>query len=117
MRIKDLLEAKSAPFPPGATETLPPSFTVPSLDKYYEYYRFLIAVAGMPEETQIPLNGPIGDGVYITPYSEVERKHSLDILKKMGRKVVPITRNPSMEPADSHSVSPVRPFIDPDGVR
>lgn len=114
MRIRDLLEAKSATMPPSAMETLPPTFTVPSLDKYYEYYRFLIAVAGMPEETQIPLTGPIGDGVYITPYSDIERKHSLEILKKMGRKVVPVTRNPSTEPKDSHSVSPVRRFVDPD---
>lgn len=114
MKLIDLLEDSTADIDDGYRETLPPSFTSPSMDQYYEYYRFLVAIAGMPENGSIPTNGPIKDGPYIVPYSKIERDHSIELLKKMGKSVEFVTSKPSMEPSSTGKASPVRKFVDMD---
>jgi hypothetical protein len=115
MKIKDITESSVKSYiPPGAQETMPPTITVPSMDQYYEYYRFLIAVAGLPEKDNIPLNSPMKDGPYIAPFSSVEHDHSVEILKKMGKNIKHLTTKPSQELNTTNTVSPVRRFVDLD---
>lgn len=118
MKIKDLLESSGiAEINPGAQETMPPTFTALGMDQYYEYYRFLVAIAGLPDTGNIPINGPIEDGPYIAPYSKIEHDHSVDVLKKMGKDIRYITKKPSQEMSSNNVVSPVRRFVDPDGIK
>lgn len=114
MLIKDLLESERATIPPGMQETMPPAMTAPRMDQYYEYYRFLVAIAGLPEKDDIPLKGPIEDGPYFAPYSAIEHDHTVELLKKMGKKVKHLTSKPSNEMIDTQKISPVRKFVDPD---
>ena len=112
MKVKDLLEGyESAKVHPSVQEALPPTLSVPDMDQYYEYYRFLVAIAGQPE-TAIPLQGPIEDGTYIAPYSKQELDHVLKLLKKMGKTPKFITHKPSKEMDNVNNKSPVRKFID-----
>ncbi len=113
MRLIELLESSTAEINPGMQETMPPSFTVPGMDQYYEYYRFLVAIAGFPSR-DVPLNGPIKDGPYIAPFSSIEHDHSVQLLKKMGKKIKDITSKPSIEPGSTNTQSPVRKFVDLD---
>lgn len=112
MRAKDLLESKTKVIiSPNVSETMPKTISVPDMDQYYEYYRFLIAVAGHPEK-DIPLDGPVSDGTYIAPYSKQELDHVLKILKKMNLSPKFITKYDSREPEHVNKFSPVRKFVD-----
>jgi len=117
MRIKELMElnmSRDGKIPNVVQETLPPTLTAPDMDQYYEYYRFLVSLAGWPEESNIPSNGPISDGPYIAPYTPQEHEHTIAILKKMGKKIRHVTSKPSIEPDWVNKSSPVRKFEDLD---
>lgn len=114
MRAKEIFESTNyADIPPGAQETMPPSITVTNMDQYYEFYRFMVAMAGQPD-VAIPLEGPVADGVYIAPYSKQELDHVLKLLKRMGKNHKFITKKPSIEPTSTNTMSPVRKFVDLD---
>lgn len=115
MLIKDLVESThTVEFPKAATDAMPNAITSPGMDQYYEYYRFLVAVAGFPS-SNIPTDGPIHDGPLMVPYTDVEREHSINVLKKMGKSVKHLVNQPSKESKNRNVVSPVRKFIDLDG--
>jgi len=112
MKIRDLFESTdTACIPPGMQETMPPALSV-EMDQYYEYYRFAVAIAGMPENDEIPIHGPISDNPWIAPYTDVEHEHALAVLKKMGKSPKHLARKPSTEPKWVNKSSPVRPFKD-----
>lgn len=115
MQIREIFEStnRSSDIPPGAQETMPPALTVTDMDQYYEFYRFMIAMAGQPD-TNIPLQGPVADGAFIAPYSKQELDHVLKLLKKMGKHPKFITKHASIEPKSTNTTSPVRKFIDYD---
>ena len=114
MRAKDLLESKNnADIPPGAQETMPPSITITDMDQYYEFYRFMVAMAGQPD-INVPIEGPVADGVYIAPYTKQELDHIIKLAKRMGKHHKFITKKPSIEPKSTNTVSPVRKFVDYD---
>lgn len=115
MKIRDLLESKKvAELPRVATASLPGIISSPGMDQYYDYYRFLVALAGFPEK-DIALDGPVHDGPIITPYTEIEQEHAISMLKKMGKNVMFHNRQGSHETESRNTVSPVRKFVDPDG--
>ena len=112
MRAKELFESEDADLPWGARETLPPSMVVPDMAPYYEFYRFVIGLAGYPEKENIPVQSVLRDAPIIVPYSPAEHKSIMKILKKMGKHPVHLTRKPSMEPNFVNKNSPVRKFKD-----
>lgn len=117
MKIKDLLEStQSAKFPKVASTAMPAVITSPGMDQYYEYYRFLVAVAGFPEKNVV-LDGPIHDGPLMVPYSKSELDHSIAVLKKMGKPVKFLNTIGSRESKKRNITSPVRKFVDPDGMK
>jgi hypothetical protein len=112
MRAREILEsAGRAEIPPGAQETMPPSITVPDMDQYYEFYRFMVGIAGEPDR-EIPIDGPVADGAVIAPYTKQELDHVLKVIKRMGKTAKFITKKPSIEPESTNTVSPVRKFVD-----
>jgi hypothetical protein len=114
MRAKEIFESKNyADIPPGAQETMPPTLTVTDMDQYYEFYRFMVAMAGQPDKP-IPLEGPVADGAFIAPYTKQELDHVLKLLKRMGKHHKFITKYPSIEPKSTNTDSPVRKFVDYD---
>lgn len=114
MKIRDLLEGrkKSHAKMPRSYRTASNTPIVTDMDQCYEYYRFLISVAGFPEKTNTPLVGPLEDGPYIVPFSEIEKEHCLDVLDKMGKSFEYIDRTNSHEMNKINTISPVRQFRD-----
>jgi hypothetical protein len=114
MRAKELFESEQADLPWGARETLPPSMVVPDMGPYYEFYRFVISLAGYPEKEDIPSSSVVRDVPLIVPYSPQEHDSVMKILKKMKKHPVHLTKKPSIEPDFVHKESPVRKFEDLD---
>jgi hypothetical protein len=113
MKIRDLLESVDrADIPSGMQDTMPPALSVDDMDQYYEYYRFAVAIAGMPENDDIPIRGPINDNPWIAPYTDVEHDHAMKVLRKMGKNPKHLTKKPSTEPSWVNKSSPVRQFKD-----
>ena len=109
MRAREIFESTSADLPAGSRDTLPASMMVPDLDPYYEFYRFVIALAGFPNN-DIPLDSIVRDQPMIVPYSKQEYEWVTKLLIKMGKHPKSLTHNPSTEMANVHKVSPVREF-------
>lgn len=117
MKINDLFEEKKhAPFPNVVLNSLPGIIASPGMDQYYEYYRFLVAIAGYPEKNTA-LDGPIHDGPVMTPYTKIEQDHIVELLRKMGKPVRLLNIDGNSESDNRHVVSPVRKFIEPDGMK
>lgn len=114
MRAKELFESEDADLPWGARETLPPSMVVPDMGPYYEFYRFVINLAGFPEKENIPQQSVVMDVPLIVPYSKIEHDAVKKVLKKIGKNPVHLTKEPSKEPDFVQKNSPVRQFKDYD---
>lgn len=114
MKIKELLESANVEFPQVLQNSMPYAITSPGMDQYYEYYRFLIAIAGFPGR-DIPVDGPIHDGPLMVPYTDIERQHTENMLRKMGKQVKHVVPQGSKESNHRNTTSPVRKFVDPDG--
>lgn len=114
MKIRDLLEGRKRTHAvmPRSYRTASDAPMVANMDQYYEYYRFLVSVAGFPEKDDIPTAGPLEDGPYIVPYSDIEREHCLSVLKKMNKSFEFIDKTDSCEMNKVNVVSPVRQFKD-----
>jgi len=114
MRARELFEKvqKGADLPISSRESMPPSMVVPDLEPNYEYYRLLVALAGLPDNDDIPLNSVLKDKPLIIPYSKIEHDHVMKMLAKMEKNPEPLTKAPSIETDDVHKVSPVRTFKD-----
>ena len=114
MRAKELFESDDADLPWGARDTLPPSMVVPDMGAYYEFYRFVISLAGFPAKENTPKGSVLRDAPIIIPYSKIEYDAVEKVLKKMGKHPKHLTKNPSTEPEFVHKASPVRQFKDYD---
>jgi hypothetical protein len=113
MKLSDILENKQAGFPKSSMSTLPGVISSPGMNQYYDYYRFLVAIAGFPD-CDVALAGPISDTPLITPYTAIEQDHALQMLNKMGLESKIHARIGSHESAKRNTMSPVRRFVDPD---
>jgi len=113
MLINDLLESivsRDSKIPRSPSTTSQSRLTSLGMDQYYEYYRFLVSIAGWPEETNIPIEGPIRDGPMMAPYTSQEREHVIQVLKKMGKQVHEVPSKPTIDPEFPVTSSPVRAF-------
>jgi hypothetical protein len=113
MRAKEIFENKNvADLPAGARDVMPPSLVIPDLDGgYYELYRMLIALAGLPD-TEAPLSSVVKDHPYISPYSDYEKVAVAKMLKKMGKHPQWLSKKHSEESPEINKTSPVRKFKD-----
>lgn len=111
MKARELLESKPADLPHTAREALPPSMVVPDLGPFYEFYRFVVALAGFPE-SDVPLSSVFKDMPFIVPYSQQEYDAVTKMLTKMGKHPTLFTKQPSVEHPSTQKASPVRQFKD-----
>ena len=117
MRASEILEGRTnkvADLPPSSREALPPSLIIPDLDPNYEYYRLVVALAGMPDNNDIPLNSVVKDVPVVVPYTKQEYDMVLKMLRKMKKNETHLTNTPSGELPEIHKISPVRAFKDLD---
>jgi hypothetical protein len=87
----------------AAIDTL---LTVPEMDGFYEFYRFMNAAAAEPDKS-IPSTGMLRDNPVALPYTQ----HDYDMIKKaaskMGKTVKAVTPSGSNEINGTNSTSPV----------
>lgn len=114
MRAREIFEQKEKTLHKGVTEALPPSLVIPGMDPYYEFYRFVISLAGFPANDDPNTMSVVRDHPMVVPYSKQELEAVEKILLKHGRKAQYLTTKPSIESDDVNKNSPVRPFKDYD---
>jgi hypothetical protein len=114
MKAKELFESENADLPWGSRETLPPAMVVPDMAPYYEFYRFVVSLAGYPEKEDIPMQSVVRDVPIIVPYTKIEHDGVQKMLKKMKKHPIHLTKKPSIEPEFVYKESPVRKFKDYD---
>jgi hypothetical protein len=114
MRARELFEKtlKGAELPDSTREALPNGTLTPDLAGDYEYYRLLTALAGVPENPDIPLNSVLKDKPIVVPYTQMEHDQVVKMLKKMKKDHEHLTIAPSGEMDSVHKISPVRTFKD-----
>jgi hypothetical protein len=116
MRINDLYqdlkEEKSHNIPLGTRYTLPRTVIFPDMDLYYEYYKFVTAMASHPklEDHATMLNKPLRDVPMAVAYSDAEFDMIMDVAKRMGKKAEEIAFDGSKEPPGANTTSPVMKF-------
>lgn len=112
MRARELFEDKSADLPDSSRESMPKGTMVANLGGDYEYYRLVTALAGVPDNPDIPLNSIMKDKPLVVPYTDIEYQQVQKMLKRMKRNDDTLTKAPSGEAEWVHKVSPVRQFRD-----
>ena len=116
MRAHEIFESKKkiTDVNPMHKETMPPTMVVPDMANPYEWYRFLIAIAGHPGKNDIPFESKVKDIPYIAPFTAEEHAAVVSMLKLMGKHPDHVTIKKSVEPQDTQKLSPVRSFKDID---
>lgn len=104
MRAKDFVNEERNNLPSTAKDALDRMVVMPSMDPYYEYYRFMILAAGEPE-VKSPPYGEIRDTPAALPYTDVEMDMLTKALKRMGRPPKFATGPGSFEPEDTNKNS------------
>ena len=106
MRAKEFITEEADNVPHTAKSALNGMVTMPDMDGFYEFYRFMTMTAGEPDH-KIPPSGKLRDKPTSLPYSNIE----MDMVKKsagrMGKTVVPLTPKGHQEPTDTNKNSPL----------
>lgn len=115
MRLGDLQrrldESSETDLPLDVRHTLPRTVILPDTDLYYEYYRFLTAMACHPELDPAMANDRnLRDVPIIVAYTPQEYDMIQAVAKRMGKKVQEIAFDGSQEPPGGNTVSPVMKF-------
>lgn len=115
MRLGDLYhrldEGTETDLPLGTRHTLPRTVILPDTDLYYEYYRFVTAMACHPElDPTVTDEKNLRDVPIIVAYSEQEYDMIKAVAARLGKKVEEIAFNGSKEPPGGNTVSPVAKF-------
>lgn len=95
---------------PSFIHSMPSTHSLTGMDQYYQYYRFLIAVAGHPEESDTPLRSIVKDWPIAVAYTPQEHEMIHKVAKRMGITPTEIAYTGSRELPDTHTVSPVMKF-------
>lgn len=106
MRKSEFIREDNNNLPPNAEPVMSRLLLIPSLQQYYEYYRFLIMVAGEPEKHH-PQNGRLRDTPTALVYTPQEMDKINNALKRMGKKAITAAGPGSLDPYDTHTQSPV----------
>ena len=79
----------------------------------YHMWRFLVAVAGQPNDGTHPdleLDGPLGQKLNTISYSKEDAKIIAATAKSLGLAATQVSDHASDEPEDTHRTSPVKGF-------
>lgn len=105
MRAKEFVNEDKNNLPPNAKTAMNRMVVMPDMDMFYEYYRFMNMTAGEPEE-KIPATGMLRDVPVALPYTEAEMVMINNAAKRMGRRVIDISKKGS-EAKETNTSSPV----------
>lgn len=95
---------------PSFIHSMPSTHSLTGMDQYYQYYRFLIAVAGHPEDSDTPLSSIVKDWPIAVAYTPQEHEMIHKVAKRMGITPTEIAYAGSKELPDTNTVSPVMKF-------
>jgi hypothetical protein len=95
--------------PPGFAHSMPATHSMPGMDQYYEFYRFVIALAGHPDDKS-PLGSIVRDNPVAVAYTKQEHDMIHKVAKRMGIKPKEMAYKGSTELPDTFTVSPVMKF-------
>lgn len=111
MRLRDLYENNSLNIPDSVRYTMPRTVLFPDMDLYYEYYKFVKAMASHPElENSSVDDRTMRDVPIAVAYTQQEYDMIKAVAKRMGKKTEEIAFDGSREPPDTHTKSPVMKF-------
>lgn len=117
MRLRDLNYTKPLKenigdnIPIGMRKTLPATYMLPNLDPYYEYYRFVTALACHPElDGDFKDNLEMRDVPIIVAYTPQEEEMIKAVAKRLGYEAKDISMGGSHEEEGGNTVSPVMKF-------
>lgn len=111
MRLRDITETTKSDIPMGTRHTLPRTVILPDMDLYYEFYRFVMAMACHPELENNPESiKPLRDVPMVVAYTPQEYEMIKAVAARMGQRIEEIAFDGSREPPGGNTVSPVAKF-------
>lgn len=116
MRLRDLNYKKPLKeniadnIPVGVRKTLPATYILPNLDPYYEYYRFVTALACHPEIDGFKDHLEMRDVPFLVAYTPQEEEMIKAVAKRLGYDAENISFGRSHEEEGGNTVSPVMKF-------
>lgn len=106
--IKPLTEADMHHYHHSA---IPGARTFPGMGQSYDMYRFSVAMAGSPDHLHgMDAGHDATDNPTTVSYTSVDDDIINAALKKVGREGSQVSSKGSLEPEDTHKVSPMVPF-------
>lgn len=109
--MQDLSESATTDIHSGIRYTLPKTVIFPDMDLYYEYYKFVTAMASHPELDPEYMNAiPLRDVPVAVAYTPQEYEMIMNVAKRMGKRTEEIAFGGSMEPPGGNVTSPVMKF-------
>ena len=106
MRAKEFIAEDHDNVPPTAKHALNGLVTMPDMDGFYEFYRFMNMTAGEPDQ-KIPPTGKLRDTPAALPYTPEEMAMVSKSAKRMGKTVLSLTPKGIQEPNGNNNISPV----------
>lgn len=100
----------AAGLPPSFQHSMPATHAFPDMDNYYGFYRFVIAMAGEPDDDRIPLQSNMRDIPVAVAYTQQEHDMIHKTAKRMGANPKELAYKGSKELPDIYTVSPVMKF-------
>ncbi len=111
MRLRDITETKKTDIPMDVRHTLPRTVILPDMDLYYDFYRFVMAMASHPEIDNSKTNSrPLRDIPMVVAYTPQEYEMVKAVAERMGQRIEEIAFDGSQEPPGGNTVSPVAKF-------
>jgi hypothetical protein len=107
VRLKEIkLNKDTAPMPDGTYDHLPRSLSVVGADAYYDFYRLLISMAGLPD-SDLPVKSVIADFPFACAYTPEEQEMIERTLKRHGHTPRYHSSEGSREAPTVNKVSPL----------
>jgi hypothetical protein len=103
----------SMALPDTFRHTMPSVKSFEDMDMYYEFYRFVIALAGTPDEDAPPI-AHMRDVPIAVAYTQAEHDMIMTAAKRMGFKPTELAYKGSKELPDTYTKSPVMKFHMPE---
>lgn len=95
--------------PANFRHSMPSTNSFEDMDMYYEFYRFVVALAGSPE-TNVPDNAHMRDVPIAVAYTKAEHDMIQRTAKRLGFAPTELAYEGSKELPDTYTVSPVMKF-------
>jgi len=100
--------------PPSFQHSMPATHSFPDMDNSYGFYRFVVAMAGMPEKNEVVDNIALRDIPIAVAYTKEEHDMIHAAAERMGITPDELAYHGSHEMPDTYTVSPVMKFHMPE---